>query len=581
MLSSKIIKYGASLTVVVLMLIIVSNKGNGLSASQISASVAPKNNSSVGSIKKPVKVEIVTDTQEYTGYINHYDKPSGVEYFLLTDEGKEYSLQGEQLEQVSLNGKVRITGKASGSSIEVESLEALKDDKKSSIQVVLGPKKIAVLAFHFSDNQAQPLTIDNLKDWTFGNDPSLASYIAEVSFNQVQVSGDAYGWYTLPYLMGDTCLTQKWTNDVLSIARNQGVDIDSYDYIGLYFIHADCRFDGRADILNSVLYMNGTMDKVNYIAILAHELTHLFGIRGHANSASCTKNLNSNILVPISPYCSSEEYGDPTDVMGWIVSDAEMPYHMNAFFKNILGWFKPENVKFIQENGLYTLRGLENIQEQPQLLVVPIFISPLNHLRSYVVDLRRSVGLDRSMPKFGFNQGIHIRLAPRSDQLRTGPTNLIDTKISGWNDDHKNAALTEGKKFVDSVSGVSIKLVSLSAKEAKVEVKFGKPMRLSDVLKKAEIEKIIIRTGVSSFVKVYSLSYSIDNDGVEYWRADNTNPDEFTLFYTTEDLDISIGYDRSVNSGMSYRYKVRDYIMDQNGQPQYSEFSDIVEVTIP
>lgn len=115
----------------------------------------------------------------------------------------------------------------------------------SEFQPVLGTRKALVLLVDFPDNEAYE-TKDHFNDMLFSlgsySGGSMRDYYKEVSYGQVDIQGEVFGWYRAPqpksyYTNNEHGFgpyprnVQKLVEDVLDLANND-VNFDPYDNLG-------------------------------------------------------------------------------------------------------------------------------------------------------------------------------------------------------------------------------------------------------------------------------------------------------------------------------------------------------------
>ena len=113
-----------------------------------------------------------------------------------------------------------------------------------------------------------------------------------------------------------------------AVARAHGYDLSAYSAVVYVWSHNVCfGLSGFADTATNRVGLPVT-------DAAQHELGHLLGLP-HANSARC-EDANGN-YVTLSKKCSSIDYGDSFDTMGWTYNGV-----INAIYQNRLGWMNGE-----------------------------------------------------------------------------------------------------------------------------------------------------------------------------------------------------------------------------------------------
>jgi hypothetical protein len=203
-----------------------------------------------------------------------------------------------------------------------------------------GELKTAVLLVNFQDNATQPISRADAQTMVFGQ---VSDFYWEASYQKTFLSGDTYGYYTLP-IGSTTCDETGITREANAAATAAGVDLTRYDTIVYQFPYVSACFwagannsGGRGERL---VYVNGARS----FKVIAHEIGHRFELF-HSDALECgAATLGSN--------CTQESYGDQADTMG------NRAAHFNAFQKERLGWFNAPgmpSLTTITSSGRYTL----------------------------------------------------------------------------------------------------------------------------------------------------------------------------------------------------------------------------------
>src|SRR5205085_10771116 len=174
---------------------------------------------------------------------------------------------------------------------------------------------------------------------------------------------------------------------------------------------------------------------------------------------------NAGAPVAISANCTSNEYGDPYDVMG------EDAWHNNAWHLWQFGFLDPANVQTVAANGTYTIKSTAT-HDGVELLRIH---RPGTSLY-YDLSLRSASGVfDTFLPSYPVVQGVSIHTDP--DPSVETQSLLVDT-TPGSDGGFEDAALTPGRTFVDG--DISITTVSVVAGVATVKVSLTGPPPPSD-----------------------------------------------------------------------------------------------------
>jgi hypothetical protein len=234
--------------------------------------------------------------------------------------------------------------------------------------------------YNFSDNRSAPVAPVEMEQVLFhrNNSPdhaggSLYSYFDEVSDGQIQVTGDVFGWYTLPRSQydengeiyacpppGEDALTDNPIyDDVHQAAAADEFDPSNYDVIV---------YGSNQQMCTGWIYGNEITVSANSAGVwlvMIHELGHALGL-DHANVAeNCTENGQP---VPWSANCTVRQYGDGFSTMGWGMGLG----HVSGIDKMRLGvWTRGVDVVEATGTGSFTLRPVTAGPGGPRGLWIP------------------------------------------------------------------------------------------------------------------------------------------------------------------------------------------------------------------
>ncbi|MEA2130852.1 MAG: hypothetical protein QOJ85_3743 [Solirubrobacteraceae bacterium] len=457
--------------------------------------------------------------------------------------------------RIRSGSRVLVRGRRSGSRLmgTVRPLHALL----RAAGVPARARKTAVILVNF-DATNQPWTVAKVRQRIFTDPNSTNAFYKEDSYGDVSLvgknrpDGDVYGWYTVASPPTDPdygCDVDAISQEADTAAAAAGFDPAGYDHIIYAFPSLDsCGWwAGLGEIVGTRSWMNGYIGP----AVVAHELGHNMGLH-HANSFSCT---DAGVPVAISANCTSDEYGDPYDVMG---ADA---WHNNAWHLRQIGFLKPGNVQTVTANGTYTVNSTAT-RGGVQLLRVP---QPGSTSLYYDMSLRSASGVfDDFVSTDPVVQGVSIHLDPNPDQGRDPvQSQLIDT-TPGSADGFDDAALTAGRTFRDGDMAVTTE--SVVAGTATVQVNLT-PTPPADTTPPSAPGPVVAEPG-SDHVSV-SWPPASDDVGVAGYRIFRDG----ALAATTTATNWT---DTSVTAGAAYSYRVEAY--DAAGN---SASSAVVAATVP
>jgi M6 family metalloprotease-like protein len=390
---------------------------------------------------------------------------------LRQDDGQLKKLQN--VDEKFVGKRVKINGKekdniilaAGGNSTQTTS------GTTTTTTAPLSGKKAIVILFNFTDDTSQPFTPSEVNNKFFASTaPSVATYFKEVSHDQLQLTGDVKGWYTIPYNKSDGCnnLTTVWTGAAESIAAAQGVNFANYTHRVFVFPSvSSCGFAGSAELTGRNSWLNGGGGaSTNQFSIhtTAHELGHNFGST-HASSWIC-RDANGQ-LVPYSAYCKHNEYGDSYDVMGG-PSQKDYPHHIQYWRRGVWGW--GSDVQQITTSGTYNLAPAAPSTGAPHSLRIA-----RSDGTQWEVEYRQPYGsyeFNSSNPNYSSTEsgskGILVRQVPVD--YGSFYTRLLKANPESNNPQNEFAV---GYSFVDEANRIRVTNVGQNSSGAVVKVELG------------------------------------------------------------------------------------------------------------
>jgi hypothetical protein len=318
-----------------------------------------------------------------------------------------------------------------------------------------GAQSTLVLLVNFSDNTSQPTTVDAAQNLVFN---TVSNFDKENSQNQTWLTGNVYGWFTLP-MTSTACDTNTLATQAKQAATNAGINLSAYKrYVYMFPTISACSWSGMGTIGGSPsqAWINGY---VTSLQVVGHEMGHNFGLY-HAHSLNCSgSTLGTN--------CSTVEYGDMFDIMGQYTAS-----HFDAFHKEQLGWLNygaSLPITTVSGSGTYTLPPYETNSGSKALKILKSTDSSTGASTWYYVEYRQPTGFDSSLTSYpASTTGLLIRTGSSSDG---NSSYLLDQTPQTTT--FKDAALPVGATFTDPASGVTINLVSANASGATVNVTLG------------------------------------------------------------------------------------------------------------
>jgi hypothetical protein len=246
---------------------------------------------------------------------------------------------------------------------------------------------------------------------------NVDAYYREVSYGAQALQGTVFDWITIDPLV-DGCDTGALTSVALAKASANGIDLSSFQHVGIVVAAGCGNTAGRAELgtpSNPARYSWYWYEGGSELFI--HELAHNFGMQ-HSTSYSCTSATGRAVPIATVDRCT-EDQGFPQDP--WDPMGLRSFAHFGAYNKMLQGWLAGTNVVTASSSGGdFTLEPLELATTAPQLLRVsvdpslcPADINPC----FYYVEYRQPIGFD-GIPQFAntaMQQGALLRLGGQID----------------------------------------------------------------------------------------------------------------------------------------------------------------------
>jgi len=339
----------------------------------------------------------------------------------------------------------------------------------------LGAQSVLVVLVNFADDAVQPYTIADAQSMFFGE---VNGYVLENSYGQTSITGNVYGWYTIPDSVTSCDITQI-AADAQSAAAAAGVNLSNYTrYVYVFPWNAACGFAGASNVGGnpSQSWINGdTLD----VHVIDHELGHAFGL-WHSHLLDCGPS------ATIGSNCTVNEYGDIIDTMG-----AYQPAspHYNGFQKERLGWLNygaSPSITTVQSGGTYVINAYEIAGSGPNALKILKSTDPATGTKTwYYIEARQPIGFDAFLTNGTcepcWDQTVTNGVLIHSGTDNDGSTSdLLDmtpaTQTYAWWFDPSLAA---GQAFRDPAAGVTITTAWVSPVQAAVDVQFAGAMTVA------------------------------------------------------------------------------------------------------
>ncbi|MEA2546208.1 MAG: hypothetical protein QOI09_1481, partial [Chloroflexota bacterium] len=271
--------------------------------------------------------------------------------YQLVSHGRRIPLVLTRAPRVRSGTIVVVKGRRTGSRLKGSLRPVNGPRAKLSATYVARPHKTAVILVRFSADDP-PWTPDYVRQRVFTDPDSTNAYYKEDSYGDISLvgkirpDGDVYGWYTVPAPVADSnygCDPDAIAANAETAAAANGFSAAGYDHVIYAFPwQSMCGWAGLGEMPGTRSWINGTVDQVD---VVAHELGHNMGLH-HASSLSCTDN---GTAVAMGPTCTTDEYGDPFDVMG------SSSHRNNAWHLRQIGFMPAADVQVANGDGTYTL----------------------------------------------------------------------------------------------------------------------------------------------------------------------------------------------------------------------------------
>ena len=393
------------------------------------------------------ELEVVYEDSHGAGRLRH---------FLLTvDKRFEVRFKTEPRQTLRSGMRVVVTGVQDGESLELNSGESVSSMSASVVSgTPTGQHRVLVILVNFQDKQTQPFTREQAQTVMFG---TTNDFFREASYGQTWLTGDVYGWYTMP-VSSTICDTTAISSYAQQAAVAAGANLASYDHFVYAFPQNACAWQGRGSVGGSP--SQAWVNEWFELGIVGHELGHNFGLF-HSRSMDCgDASVGSN--------CTTTEYGDLFDLMGGANSA-----HFNLFQKERLGWINTGSnppITNVTTSGTYWVEPFATGTLSSKGLKILKSMDALTGARTwYYLEFRLGFGFDSFVAgNPNVSNGVLIRTGSDSSGQATYLLDMTPSTTS-WYD----PALTVGQSFTDAAAGVTITTVSVGSSGAVVDVSFA------------------------------------------------------------------------------------------------------------
>lgn len=384
-----------------------------------------------------------------------HGRTARTDYFVTDGAGTLTNVRFANVPSAGLQGAhVRITGIVKSGVLvadagSVDGGAGLADHSAST-----GPHRVALILVNFSNDPSEPYTREFARGVAFTNSDSVAAYYAESSWGRIELTGDVYGWYTIP-ATNTACNYSQWSASANEAAAMDGVVLSDYDKIVYAFpTSTACGWAGLATMPGSYSWLNGPNAMV--LRTMAHELGHNFGTH-HASSLVCSES-GIRVSLASGSNCALGEYGDPYSVMG-----GASRYHPTTFSRGNFGWLLNENSQIVTASGDFTLAPAEVWGVQVTTIRVP-----RTDTSWFALEFRQPYGteFERMAATSPVATGVTIRITGAA--LEPVQSQLVDANPATTS--FIDAPLAAGQTLQDPLTGTSISTLAVSPAGAMVRI---------------------------------------------------------------------------------------------------------------
>lgn len=413
-------------------------------------------------------------------------------YYVMTGNKRTRLYLNEELDSQLINQKVsnQTLFKINNSYVAHAGDFTLDRQLMYTTPSLLPKRKIAAMIIDIKDRKSlyETSTPQLVHSRLFSDTPpSLKTYLSEVTYGKLAVTGDVLGPFTVNMGDKEVCAASQWIQEAQAQLKKQGRNLDSYTNV-IYFLNSpvSCGWGGMTS--------NSTPDNphapsihIHYPSLntIAHEFGHTLGL-GHASTFyACTVQASIPNHIFAGPYgCSFKAYGDPYDSMNSpgnarlsiasaIESQKILPSPLfSVYYRASIGALPAQNTKTIETAGTYDLYSSASLTPQagkPRLLRIPVDTADKQSF--YYLEYRQPNGAyDTFDSTSNIVNGITVRYGQDYDQYYD--SGLIDaTPSSDKYGSFEDAALTVGKTVALGSSGdTKISLLRLSGGVATVKI---------------------------------------------------------------------------------------------------------------
>jgi hypothetical protein len=380
-------------------------------------------------------------------------------YFVKTGTERLPLYFSKQPDEELLTGaKIRLKGVRLGDAVVTDNTVS-KDFQttESVLSNTFGEQKVLVLLVNFQDNQTQPYTIDQANNLLFNssNSSSVTNYYREASYGQTWITGETFGYFTLPMNTGNCDGQSQIATYAKQAATNAGININNYSKFMYVYPRMSCTYTGWGEIGGRQTWINGSL----ILRTTAHELGHNLGLY-HSRAMDCGGTV-------LGSTCTTIEYGNTVDMIG----ASGVTGHFHAYQKDRLGWLNygsSPSITTVQSSGNYYIAGYSPQNSGSKALKILKSTDSLGRKTWYYVEFRRPFGFDSFISN---NSNLMNGVMVTMDESIGAENYLLD--MTPETTSRSDAALTVNRSYTDSAIAMTITPLSVDSSGANVNISFG------------------------------------------------------------------------------------------------------------
>ncbi len=413
-----------------------------------------------------------------TGFWEEYDT-------LLLEDNREIQLDFlPWARKPSLGSTVTVAGRWKTRDRFEVSWVVSEEPRMAGGNPTTGEQRVCVLLVNFQDDTTQNATVEGVRQRMFDPNNSADKWWREASFGKMWITGDVYGWYTLPINRG--CDPSEWRRLAIQMA-----DPDVYfpQYNRLFILvptGGGCSWGGLGTLgmqtfqtddgpwTTSTSWCRSEYYNTNTntaIMITTHEGGHNLG-QHHASSIA----FNGEALGQFDNNGAdgtTSEYGDRLDTLGnWNLGC------YNARHKVTLNWWDPEHIVDVRRAGTYTLSPYLLNSPEPKALAVFRGRGQNTNRDEYLyLEWRQPIGYDQGI---NWRNGANYNGVLGHFHWNNGSTKTYLIDFSYQDNDFLDAVLRTGQTWLDNYTGLGVRVVGVENGRMVVEVSFSDTGNLTE-----------------------------------------------------------------------------------------------------